>query len=77
MLSEEFTAMGALSPETLGGSPVALMLYVEDVDAYLRRQYGREQPSSVPCRIISTGTAAAWYSTLMATNGRSPRIKKT
>ena len=33
MLADEFPDMGALSPKTIGGSPVTLSLYVEDVDA--------------------------------------------
>ena len=33
MLADEFPEMGAKSPKTLGGTPVNLCLYVEDVDA--------------------------------------------
>jgi PhnB protein len=33
MLADEYPEMGAKSPKTLGGTPVSLMLYVEDVDA--------------------------------------------
>ena len=33
MLSDEFPEMGAVSPKTVGGTPVMVMLYVEDVDA--------------------------------------------
>lgn len=33
MLADEFPEMGYRSPRTLGGSPVCLLLYVEDVDA--------------------------------------------
>ena len=33
MLADEAPDMGALSPETLGGTPVSILLYVEDVDA--------------------------------------------
>ncbi|ABC31484.1 uncharacterized protein conserved in bacteria [Hahella chejuensis KCTC 2396] len=33
MLADEFPDMQCLSPQTLGGSPVSLMLYVPDVDA--------------------------------------------
>ncbi len=33
MLADEFPDMDVLGPETLGGSPVSIMLYVEDVDA--------------------------------------------
>ena len=37
MLSDEFPDMGAKSPRSLGGSPVTVMAYVEDVDAAFRR----------------------------------------
>ncbi len=33
MLADEFPDMGARSPRTVGGSPVIVHLYVEDVDA--------------------------------------------
>jgi len=33
MLADENAEMSARSPRTIGGSPVSLMLYVEDVDA--------------------------------------------
>ncbi len=33
MLADESPEMGALSPKTVGGTPMSLMLYVEDVDA--------------------------------------------
>jgi len=33
MLSDEYPEMDVLSPETLGGSPVVIHIYVEDVDA--------------------------------------------
>ena len=33
MLADEFPEMNAVSPQTIGGSPVGLMFYVEDVDA--------------------------------------------
>ena len=37
MLSDESPAFGALSPSTIGGTPVKLHLYVEDVDATMAR----------------------------------------
>ena len=37
MLSDEFTDMGVLSPQSLGGSPVTLNVYVDDVDAVVER----------------------------------------
>jgi PhnB protein len=32
MLADEHPGMGYLSPQTLGGTPVSILLYVEDVD---------------------------------------------
>jgi PhnB protein len=37
MLADEFPEMGAKSPTSIGGSPVGLMLYVEDVDARFKQ----------------------------------------
>lgn len=34
MLADEHPDIGAVSPETLGGTPVQLLVYVEDVDAF-------------------------------------------
>jgi PhnB protein len=37
MLADEFPEFGGKSPQTLGGSPVSIHLYVEDVDAFFAR----------------------------------------
>jgi PhnB protein len=37
MLADEFPDMGARSPKAIGGTPVSLHLYVEDVDAVAKR----------------------------------------
>ncbi len=37
MLADEFPDMGARGPQTIGGSPVQLLLYVPDVDAVFAR----------------------------------------
>jgi PhnB protein len=37
MLSDEFPEFGGKAPDTLGGTPVNLHLYVEDVDAFVKR----------------------------------------
>jgi PhnB protein len=37
MLADEYPDMGARSPRSLGGSPVGIMLYVEDVDTVFNR----------------------------------------
>jgi PhnB protein len=37
MLADEFPERGARSPTSLGGTPVSILLYVEDVDAVTAR----------------------------------------
>jgi PhnB protein len=37
MLADEFPEMDALSPQTVGGTPISLMLYLEDCDAVVAR----------------------------------------
>jgi PhnB protein len=37
MLADEFPEMGQKSPQTIGGTPVSLMIYVPDVDAVVAR----------------------------------------
>lgn len=37
MMADEFPDMGVVGPETIGGSPVSLYIYVEDVDAFTEK----------------------------------------
>ena len=37
MLADEFPGMGHRGPKAIGGTPVSLVLYVEDVDAVFKR----------------------------------------
>ena len=37
MLADEFPEMAQVSPKTLGGSPVGIMIYVDDVDTIFNR----------------------------------------
>jgi len=37
MLADEFAEMGYKGPQVLGGAPVSLMIYLEDVDAVFNR----------------------------------------
>jgi PhnB protein len=37
MLADEYPEMGYRSPQSLGGTPVSLLLYVDDVDATIPR----------------------------------------
>jgi len=46
MLADEFPEMGYKSPKTLGGSPVSIMIYVEDCDTVFKQAIaagGKEQ----------------------------------
>ncbi len=37
MLADEFPEMGAASPESIGGTPVSLYVYVDDVDRFTEK----------------------------------------
>jgi PhnB protein len=37
MLADEFPVLGFRSPQSLGGTPVVMHIYVEDVDAFIAR----------------------------------------
>jgi PhnB protein len=37
MLADEFPEFGNLSPQSIGGTPVSLMIYVEDVDGFVNK----------------------------------------
>ena len=47
-LCDEFPDMGSQSPEALGGSPVVIHLYVEDVDAAFDRAVAAGAPPTMP-----------------------------
>jgi PhnB protein len=40
MLADEHPQMGVVSPDTLGGTPVQLMIYVDDVDTFTANAVG-------------------------------------
>lgn len=48
MLSDEYPAMGSKAAKTLGGSPVALMFYTEDVDAAYAKATGAGATAALP-----------------------------
>ena len=45
MLADEHPEIQAPSPKTVGGSPVSIHLYVEDVDAAVERGGGKARPA--------------------------------
>ena len=40
MLADEFPEFGGKAPESLGGSPVSIHLYVDDVDVFVKKAVG-------------------------------------
>jgi uncharacterized glyoxalase superfamily protein PhnB len=54
MLADEFPEWGVKSPKTLGGSPVSLHLYVEDVDKVF------QQATSSGCEVTMPPTDQFW-----------------
>jgi PhnB protein len=50
MLADEFPEMGYKSPQTLGGSPVSIMIYVEDVDAVFDQAVGAGAKAQRPLK---------------------------
>ena len=47
-LNDEFKEMGCVSPQTLGGTPVYLMIYVPDVDATFKRAVDAGAEAKMP-----------------------------
>jgi PhnB protein len=48
MLADEFPDMGYRSPHSLGGSPVSVLLYVEDVDAQFEKALAAGAKEKMP-----------------------------
>jgi PhnB protein len=48
MLADEFPDMGYRSPQSLGGSPVSILLYVADVDAQFARAIAAGAKETMP-----------------------------
>ena len=74
MLADETPSIEALAPQTIGGSPVRLLIYVEDVDAVVSaataaaRSCGRSQ--------ISYGDRTGGIKIPTGITGTSPPTRK-
>ena len=60
MLGEEMPEMGAKGPKTLGGSPVSLYVYVENVDAAWDRAIKAGATTVMPLADMFWGDRAGW-----------------
>src|ERR671919_1426146 len=61
MLTEESTEMKALSPESIGGSPVSLYLYVADVDAIFNQAVSEGAAVLSPVRDQFYGDRSGYF----------------
>ena len=77
MLADEFPEMGIVSPQTLGGTYMALHLMVEDVEGSGGGRSTRAQRCSIPSRTASGASDTARSSTRSATAGVWPSICAT
>ena len=75
MLVDEMPDWGVLGPKALGGSPVTIHLYVEDVDAAFARAEAQERRSRCRSRTCSGAIDTARSRTPSATIGRSRRTR--
>ncbi len=55
MMCEEFPEMGARSPQSIGGSPVTIHLYVEDADAAYKRATDAGAKATMPLQDMFWG----------------------
>ena len=77
MLVDEMPEWGALGPKSLKGSPVTIHLYVEDVDAFVKRAVAAGAKITMPLDDMFWGIAIASSKTRSGTTGRLPRTCAT
>ena len=76
MLADEHPEMGALAPTTIGGTPVGLHLYLEDVDAVATKAIAAGATLKRPVESQSTATGSARLSIRSAISGTSRRMSR-
>ncbi len=76
MLADEMPDGGYRGPQSIGGTPVSLMIYVEDVDRMFAQAIAAGGRNSARCRTSSTGIAPARSSIRSAMSGRSRRTSR-
>ncbi len=61
MMADEFPQMGAMSHETVGGAPVQLMIYVDDVDAFTAKAVSEGLEVLRPLKVQFYGDRAGQF----------------
>ena len=69
MLADEYPDMGYNGPQSIGGSPVSLMIYLEDVDSVFNRAVDAGAA-------VKEAVQDKFYGDRTATSGTSQRTKK-
>lgn len=77
MLADEFPEMGARSARTIGGSPVHIYLYVEDVDAVTGRALAAGAKELRPVKDQFYGDRSGSIEDPFGQSGTSPPIRRT
>ena len=77
MLADEFPEMGVRGPKTIGGSPMTVMLYVEDVDATVAKAVEAGATITQPLEDKFYGDRSARSRTRSATAGASRPTSRT
>jgi len=77
MLSDEFPDMNMRSPKAVGGTPIVMSVYVEDVDAVSSGPCRLARRPCGPSRTSSTATGQASSRTRSAIGGVSPATSRT
>jgi PhnB protein len=77
MLADEYPDMGFRNPKAIGGTPVTLHLYVEDVDAVARQAVAAGARELRPGRTSSMATGVVRSRTPSATSGTSRPTRRT
>jgi PhnB protein len=70
LVSEETPSLGALAPPTVGGTPMLLLLEVDDPDNVARRAVWAGAEVEMPVRRCSSASATASSATRSGTAGR-------
>ena len=77
MLADEHHEIGAKSPQTIGGSAVSILLYVEDVDRVFNQAVAAGAKVVRPLENQFYGDRMGASPTLLDTLGTSPRTLRT
>lgn len=76
LISEETPSLGALAPRTIGGTPVLLLLEVDDVDALAERAIAAGAAIEMAIEEMFWGSVTALCAIPLGTAGRSrPRAR--